>query len=352
MTKDSSLSKKVKNALILVLKLSLAGGLIAWMSKSGKLELDQLRILIDRPEIFALTLTLWGAVSLFLGSIRWRSLLLGMNIDIGLKRTMQLQAIGFFFNSAMPGAVGGDVIKAVYILRESHSKKRTPAMMSIILDRVIGLIGLFTFGALATIMNFQLLFQSPTLRPMLLFIYIFLLVAAIAGVVVFFPHKEGSDPVERFLRKDLKGAKMLAKIYSALRGYRHHPRYLIYAWLISIFCQFLWFVYYVVLTEIVSTGEVKFSALAAIFPIGILTTAIPVTPGGLGVGHVAFGKLYETIGLSSGATVFNIACLGQLGLNMLGIIPYLFFKSRMSDIKDEELSFEDSSETPISKVPV
>ena len=65
----------------------------------------------------------------------------------------------------------------------------------------------------------------------------------------------------------------------------------------------------------------------------------------------ADAKLYETIGLSSGATVFNIACLGQLGLNMLGIIPYLFSKSKMADIREDELSFEDSPDTTNSKVP-
>lgn len=349
LSESSPVVKKIKSTLVLVVKLSLAAGLIVWMSKSGKLELDQLRILIDRPEIFALNLFLWIFVGLFLGTLRWRSLLKGMNIDVSLKRAMQLQAIGFFFNSAMPGAVGGDVIKAVYLLRESNSKKRTPAMMSIILDRVVGLFGLFTLAIFTTSFSFRSLYESPTMRPMLFFIYGFILVGIVLGTIVFFPHKEGADPVEKFLQKDFKVIRMLAKIYAALRSYRKRPRYLVYAWLISIVCQFFWFMFYVTLTEILSTGEVNVAALGAVFPIGILTTAIPVTPGGLGVGHVAFAKLYETIGLSSGATVFNIACLGQLGLNLLGIVPYLFSKSKISDIKQEELEFDDVPTTASGK---
>jgi uncharacterized membrane protein YbhN (UPF0104 family) len=66
-----------------------------------------------------------------------------------------------------------------------------------------------------------------------------------------------------------------------------------------------------------------FGKIAVIYPVGVLTTAIPITPSGLGVGHVAFTKLFEMVGLQHGASVFNMFVFSQLILNMLGVIPYL-----------------------------
>ena len=47
----------------------------------------------------------------------------------------------------MPGAVGGDIIKAFYVCRE-NSQRKTPVLLSILLDRIIGLLGLFVAASL------------------------------------------------------------------------------------------------------------------------------------------------------------------------------------------------------------
>ncbi len=65
------------------------------------------------------------------------------------------------------------------------------------------------------------------------------------------------------------------------------------------------------------------SLLPAVFPFGTLVTAIPIAPGGLGVGHAAFEKLFNSVGLPGGANIFNIYALSQLSLNLLCFIPYL-----------------------------
>ncbi len=56
----------------------------------------------------------------------------------------------------------------------------------------------------------------------------------------------------------------------------------------------------------------SFFSLFSIFPIGMLLTALPLAPGGLGVGHLAFEKLYQLIGLSEGprsliSTLFGLS---------------------------------------------
>jgi uncharacterized membrane protein YbhN (UPF0104 family) len=76
-------------------------------------------------------------------------------------------------------------------------------------------------------------------------------------------------------------------------------------------------------------GDTAFdpALLAPIFPFGILVTALPLAPGGLGVGHAAFDRLFSMVGLPGGANVFNVYVLTQLVLNLLGVFPYLYMKS-------------------------
>ncbi len=79
--------------------------------------------------------------------------------------------------------------------------------------------------------------------------------------------------------------------------------------------------------------------LAPVFPFGVLVTAVPLAPGGLGVGHAAFDKLFHLVGLPGGANVFNIFTLSQLGLNLLCFNPYLsVMKTIDKDIEDKVVS--------------
>ena len=51
------------------------------------------------------------------------------------------------FNLVIPGAVGGDLIKAAYLVRMRIRK--TQAIASMVIDRILGLLALFILAAIA-----------------------------------------------------------------------------------------------------------------------------------------------------------------------------------------------------------
>ena len=54
---------------------------------------------------------------------------------------------------------------------------------------------------------------------------------------------------------------------------------------------------------------------------------MPLSPGGLGIGHLVFERLFSLIGVASGgANVFNVVFFGQLSLNLLGFFPYILLR--------------------------
>ncbi len=54
--------------------------------------------------------------------------------------------IGNVFNLVIPGAVGGDFIKAAYLVRMNIN--RTQAVASMVIDRIVGLLGLFVLAGI------------------------------------------------------------------------------------------------------------------------------------------------------------------------------------------------------------
>jgi hypothetical protein len=60
-----------------------------------------------------------------------------------------------------------------------------------------------------------------------------------------------------------------------------------------------------------------------VLPIGQIATALPISPAGLGVGHVAFKKLFTYFHHTNGATLFNNVWLIVVLTNLFGVIPFL-----------------------------
>ncbi|MEI6398216.1 MAG: lysylphosphatidylglycerol synthase transmembrane domain-containing protein [Pseudomonadota bacterium] len=328
-----------KNILINVLKMTFVALLLWWMAASGRLSWSQMAIILNRPDALAASVAVWLFGPVLLGTARWWLLMRGAGLKCGYFRAMKLQLVGFFFNTAMPGAVGGDIIKAIYIMREQPAGGgKTPAMLSVLLDRIVGLIGLFVMGVVAAGFSYRQLVSNPVTAQLMSGLALVVLLSAVFLGLVFLPYPDGRDPFKKILSQTLPGFSVLHGIYEALRSYRKKPGILISTIMISVFIQVI-FLFFMGFIGRIMYGSDAFdqTLLAPIFPFGILITAIPLAPGGLGVGHAAFDKLFALVGLPGGANVFNAYVLSQLLLNFLGIIPYLSMKTSIAGTSPDQV---------------
>lgn len=319
-----------KSIALNVLKISIVAALLWWMISSGKLDLAAMRIFVTTPSIVICGVTVWLLGPVLLGTWRWWLLLKGAGLKCGFGRAIFLQLIGFFFNTAMPGAVGGDIVKAIYIVRDQESPSgKTPAMLSVLLDRIVGLIGLFAMGAAAALFNYDLMMNNAATRHLMNGLALVMLGALVFLGFVFVPYKDGKDPFAKFLNRGWPGFNILKGIYGALRTYRDHAGIIFGTIGISILIQFLFIGYMGLVGMEMYPGQFDPRMLPPVFPFGVLVTAVPLAPGGLGVGHAAFEKLFQLVGLPGGANVFNIFTLSQLALNLLCFVPYLSIKKTL-----------------------
>jgi uncharacterized membrane protein YbhN (UPF0104 family) len=114
----------------------------------------------------------WGylglAIILILGAslltfLRWWILVRAQQFDFSLKQAVRLGFVGLVSNSIAPGAVGGDIVKAILMARD-QPQRRTSAVATVVLDRILGMLGLFIVGALTTLVPSGAL-DHPDLQP-------------------------------------------------------------------------------------------------------------------------------------------------------------------------------------------
>ena len=157
-TENSGHRRKRKSWLGIVIRagigLSLAALLVfLTLQQTGA---DLLGTLRNAPRgALAGVLFFFGA-GLFLSMFRWAILLRTQNIHLPFRDVARLTMIGHFFNLVVPGAVGGDLIKMAYAARRTPGK-RTEAVFTVVLDRFLGLFGLFILAAMMVLTSLPFL---------------------------------------------------------------------------------------------------------------------------------------------------------------------------------------------------
>jgi uncharacterized membrane protein YbhN (UPF0104 family) len=93
---------------------------------------------------------------------------------------------------------------------------------------------------------------------------------------------------------------------------------------ISFLSQGLILVSFILLGITLDMGVPLMSYLVLV-PLGLLVTAVPIAPAGLGVGQVAFLALFRMAGSSQGANLFTLYMAACVLINLVGalLVPFL-----------------------------
>lgn len=223
----------------------------------------------------ALAINISSAV---LMGLRLKLLLKGQKIVMGIKDTVYLTFIGFFFNNFLPTAIGGDFAKAYYTSKKTDNKLGSYA--AVLSDRLFG------FIATMLIATIGLVFIGRTLNNNALY-YSILAVFIASSVVTFLLLNRKAGP------QMFSGTGIVSKIkekfyqlYGAINLYRDHPILLIRTMLLSIFMQVCAIVS-IYLFVLSIGGNMSLLKLFLIIPLVWAISMIP-SINGLGVREGAF----------------------------------------------------------------
>jgi glycosyltransferase 2 family protein len=302
-------------------KILLVVGLFYLLGKKGFLSFSETHRALVQWHLTVPALLIFFACTL-LGMLRWQLLLRAQGIHLPWSRTAQLVMVGNFFNIALPGAVTGDFVKAFYIGREIEGK-RARAFGSILFDRVAGLSALILLSATAFAVGVE---SYPAIKAFV--------ITAAAIVIGFYAYlflvREHHDPLLIALRKiELKVPKAgsFTRVYEGLREYHNHRITVLQVLVVSIIIHMLIGVACRNIAYALGEHELSLVALYVVIPLGLLVTAVPVAPAGVGTGHAAFAFLFPLIGSSQGANVYTFYALQAIIIGGIGGLVYLQFRS-------------------------
>ncbi len=311
-----------KDRIKLVLKFALVGVVFWFLFKKGLITAESFRALLASP-ITVFILLFLMAINTFLGAIRWKGLLDAKGAHLTKKRVLEFSLIGSFFNIALPGAVSGDFVKAVYASKQ-FPDRRAGVFGSMLLDRFLGMSAMIFVGAVSAVLSLFINWGGSLPMPLLVSICGLGLSILLFLVYMFLSHKR--DPLFsmiRFVTKRHTRLQLIDKLYLGVMDYRSRPKAVVMAILQSLAIHFFLVVIAFSISETVSITPISLVALAVIVPIGMLATTIPVLPAGVGTGHAAFFALFKLVGSDQGAEIFSLIVLLQILIGIFGGVVYL-----------------------------
>jgi uncharacterized membrane protein YbhN (UPF0104 family) len=282
----------------------------------------------------------YGIVEL-IGVYRWHLLLRVQGIYLHWTRLIALLLIGLFFNYFIPGGTGGDVVKIFYLLKETPGQ-RGPALLSVLVDRIFGVVALCLFAGVLSITHWSWLTSGPE-SSRYVWATLVLLVSSLGGLhFTYIVTKHGwiHKLPAKFPGRDKLGELALAyNLYGKAWGV------CLAALLISIAAHLGYYsVFYCAAESFRGTADriPSLRELCVIMPVVSTITAMPISLGGIGVREGLFQVfLGELCGVTPGVAVLisSVGYFLTLAWGLVGGLVYLFYRpsghARLRQIKAE-----------------
>jgi uncharacterized membrane protein YbhN (UPF0104 family) len=268
---------------------------------------------------------------------RWQRLLRASGLLLPNREVFSYVMISKFFNMAFPGYVSGDILRGFFVFRRTTAdslgsgqvaggnwKAGPPKVLaSIVFDRAAGLLPLFVLCLIGLLGSFWY-----PLQPRLVLWVGVVSGAGVAGMLLLFVLAYFLPEPPAFLLRICRRAhcdESLGALLEVTHYFVRNLKLIGEILGISFLTQGAALVSFV-LFGLALNVQISIVGYLILVPLGLMVTAIPVTPAGLGVGQVAFLSLFHMVGSSQGANLFTLYAASYVLINLSG--AYLYVSSR------------------------
>lgn len=262
----------------------------------------------------------------WLNGIRWKIVNTDYSYQLSDWDYFRYMMISSSFNLVMPGALGGDIVKAIWVGSDVRSNK-TKNVLSVFFDRAIGFFSLFILVLLSFSISSFFHFDIKIIIWIITLILLVLLVLLIRFIK--------KDSFSRLI-KDwqpkrnilLKVKWVLVIIKDIVIIYLGKPRIFIYALLLSFIIHVSFFVINYLIALFLHI-KISFFDISMISCLVWLITAIPISISGVGVREISYITLLSYYGVSTEAAT-GLSLYGFLVAIIVGLfgLPFVFTSKR------------------------
>ena len=326
-----------------VIKFALLIAIFIWLFKTDQLTTEGLHELTQRWDLALLAMSM-AIPALLICSLRYKLLLRALNIDAHFRDIVSMSMIGMLFDLISPVSNGGDLVKAVYISKATSLPDRKSnfgiVLFSVLLDRIIGLFALFTFGLIVSAVAWPQVSGDEKLRKMAV-IGMIVCVVSLLGFFVLVSEKLEGSALRRRLMHAIPFHEKIEGIYAGFAGLRHHKRILAATLGLSILnhicsCTAVLILSQTMTFKSVITGAaapLEFLPCLTVLPLGLFATVLGPA-GGLGVGNAVFENLFRNVlGLKGGGDLILKFQICGILFRLAGVPVMLFYKHKGANLE-------------------
>jgi uncharacterized protein (TIRG00374 family) len=320
-----------RKLVFLAIKILFAASVLGWMTYTGRLNFTQIGGAFRQwPQMLAIVAIFYAQITLM--TFRWHLLTKALGFNLGYRRAFSLSLIGLLFTVVLPGAVSGDIVKAYYLGKDVPNR-RSEAFTTILMDRYLGLLSLLALGSVGVALNLDLISQNRMLATVATFAVVAFVGGTAVLVIAILISGVVSDWVKR-LEQRVPKSGVLVRCLEAMQSYRSRPWALLWGLLISVPTHLLACLGIYIAMSTVQTPPISLHSFLFVVPLGLITTTIPLSPAGVGIGQAAFYTLFSVIAVGAGAPASNAFTVFQT-LQLLVFLTGFFSYFAGSSVKVE-----------------
>lgn len=303
-----------------LLKIILAAGILYWLIVQGKLDFKLVLDTFRNPQYLIIAATLI-AFQLFIAAYRFAFLIRIKTNKIKTSSYFSMHWISQLFSTILPGAFTSDLIKIGYINKNDPQVSKAYILFSIFIDRIIGLNSLLFVAGMTSLIFYSELIELHPMMGKIIFVNIFLFLISLFGMNLIFLNEKNQKKLLKIIP-----SKKLKDLAVEIWKLKTHFKNFLWAYIASIIGHLLGVLAFYIVNIPFFEQPIKLKYLATLIPLGQLAVVIPISPGGIGVGHAAFASLFNFIHHSNGASLYNVYWIMLLIVSLFGIFPFILKK--------------------------
>ena len=247
---------------------------------------------------------LFHGVAIAIPIYRWNLLLRVQGFYLKPWDLVRLSMIGIFFNLAIPGAVSGDLVKMGFLTQHTRGRG-AEAILTVMLDRVLGVIGLFIVATLVILYYLPFLLALEQEYRSIQFAALTVGIVSACGILglVFLKFRQSlngylringiASYAEQKLPKSVSST--LIRFKKALDLYRHNFVTIASAILLSIVIHSCLAINLFMVGKSIGENALCLSDYFLATQISTAIGAIPLTPGGIGMRDATIAMAFSAL---------------------------------------------------------
>lgn len=313
----------MRSILSISLKLSVLVGLLCFLIYFGFIDLSVLRKMLALPYVFLGTAAVIF-LSYFTSAFRWWLLLRSQRIKMPYSRAFQLYTVSIFSLLFVPGGTGSSDAIRILMLMRTVPANRNRAVLTVFADRIIAVFVLSLAAAGLSLTQWPSRWIDPREPIFWLNVWAILLplgIAAITWTAWFIASSSA-------LRSKTGGwiERLVTELSNFFKLILENPSIVLSAMAASCLTTALTLSAVVIAGTAAAIPNLTAWQVAHAAAISMLANGLPISPGGIGVGEVAFNQIcvwithnsqhfaYATIFLGYRVISLIVACYGGIAL--------------------------------------